>query len=163
MMSSELTNFIETDYDVQLFNSRYQYIKFLGKGSFASVVQAIDKEKRHFAIKIINKNQHKNSLSQLIKEAEILEKLDHPNVIKFYSYMEGMNYLFLSLEYFEGCTLEKLIDGKSEKKCFEEAIIVKIVKELLGAINYIHKNEIYHRDIKPENILIKIDPKNQDV
>jgi serine/threonine protein kinase len=78
--------------------------------------------------------------------------------------MEGMNYLFLSLEFFDGCTLEKLIDGKSDKKFFfEEPIIIKIVKELLEAINYIHKNEIYHRDIKPENILIKINPKNQEV
>jgi len=59
------------------------------------------------------------------------------------------------------CTGGELIDTIVEDKSFEEVKAAKIMKKILSAVNYLHRNKIAHCDLKPENILFE--SKNSDI
>lgn len=103
------------------------------------------------AIKIINKSKLSENEHFLMSELECLQKLDHPNIIKFFEVFEDKMYFYLCMEYCSGGELLlKIVDGKTLSE--KEAAI--IMKKLLSAINHMHSTGVVHRDIKPENILL---------
>lgn len=85
------------------------------------------------------------------KEFENAFHLEHLNIVRIYGKEKDKHGMFYFMEYIDGQTLTQLIkkhgveDGK---------LIKKIALEILSALQYIHKRQIYHRDLKPDNILI---------
>ena len=85
----------------------------------------------------------------LQREIEILKRVDHPNIIKFYGTYEDKNYFHIIMEYCEGGELfERII-----KKGFSEKQAAHSFKNMMSAIIYLHIKGISHRDLKPENYL----------
>ena len=84
------------------------------------------------------------------RELEILKKMDHPNVIKYYATFYDDKYFHIVMEYCNGGELfERIIkNGK-----FDEQMAKKTVEKMLKAITHLHKKNIIHRDLKPENVL----------
>ncbi|KAG0306436.1 MAP/microtubule affinity-regulating kinase 4 [Dissophora globulifera] len=107
-----------------------------------------------YAVKVINKQAHKPEiLLRLRREIELMEALDHPNIVKLHEVIETQFTIFVCMEYVEGCTLEQYLkDRKTGKLSEREAGY--ITRELASAIAHCHANSIVHRDIKPANILI---------
>ncbi|CAG9322418.1 unnamed protein product [Blepharisma stoltei] len=101
---------------------------------------------REAAIKIIPKQKNCN----VSNEAEILKRLDHPNIIKLYEVSEDFRNIYLALEYCpEGDLYNRLLEGAiMEKDC------AQLFKQMVSAISYIHGQNIVHRDVKPENFLL---------
>lgn len=89
-------------------------------------------------------------LDRFNREAKILAKLEHPNIIRVMDFGIHENTFYISFEFFKSQTLRELIQSNSltnqEKR--------NIVTQLFQALDYAHKNGIIHRDIKPENILV---------
>lgn len=77
-------------------------------------------------------------------------KLDHPNLNKLYEVFEWKNQFVLILELCEGGDLFNKI---KKGNIFSEKKVSNILKQILSAIVYLHKNNIVHRDLKPENML----------
>lgn len=87
----------------------------------------------------------------LIREVEILRKLDHPNIVKVLDFFEETAYYYVVLEYVSGGELfERLI----EKAVYTENEARDIALIIFKAIKYCHDHHVVHRDIKPENILL---------
>ena len=84
------------------------------------------------------------------RELEILKEVDHPNIIKLYETYEDELYLHLVMEL---CTGGDVCDRLIKKTSFSEAEAANIMRQLMGAVNYLHLNNITHRDLKPENFL----------
>ena len=88
----------------------------------------------------------------LLKEIEIIKSLDHPNIMKVYEYFDYNDCLYIVSEL---CTGGELFDKIQSNKCLNEKVAGYVMKQILSAVEFCHKNKIIHRDLKPENILIE--------
>ena len=125
----------------------------LGKGSFGVVKSAINTQTgEKVAIKILNeaKIPYEEKINSL-REIEIMKNLKHPNIIRFYGYINKERQLFLITEYIKGIELFQYI---SLKKKIEESEACIYFQQIISGVEYLHKMDIVHRDLKPENILI---------
>lgn len=90
------------------------------------------------------------------KEAEILKRLNHPNIVKIYSFVETPNTLYFVLEFVEHGSLAGLL---KKFGVFPEQLIASYTAQILQGLKYLHGEGIIHRDIKGDNILITKDGK----
>ena len=136
------------------FNSHYKIISYLGQGSFGKVFKAREiSTGRVIAVKKMCIDDSKSKYNKTIKEINLLKNLDHPNIVKYYDYFQEENYIYLMMEYLDGCTLKQYIQN-NQNITEDDARI--IIKQLLTALSYLHYTcDICHRDIKPENIMFK--------
>ncbi len=89
-------------------------------------------------------------LERFKREAKILARLEHPNIIKVLDFGSWKNFFYISFEYFESSDLRRLLRQNSLSAENKESIIAQISQALF----YVHEQSITHRDLKPENILI---------
>ena len=135
----------------------FTIIKLLGSGAFSKVYLAQHKKtKAKYAMKIIDKRDSDNiSEKEYFKrEAEIMYKINHPNIVKLYGHFEDDTYCYLIMEYMSGGDTYSLLMKYGDKK-INNKIIVSILKDIISATYYLHHMNppIIHRDIKSENIL----------
>jgi len=88
------------------------------------------------------------------KEAEILKRLNHPNIVKIFAFVETPNTLYFVLEYVECGSLAGLL---KKFGVFPEQLIASYTAQILQGLKYLHGEGIIHRDIKGDNILITKD------
>lgn len=141
-------------------NDKYIIDKKIGSGGFSEVYLGLDKILNiKIAIKKINLKQKNIVLDKLIKEIEIMKKMDHPNIISYYDVIKTEEYWYIIMEYCNKGTLEDVI--KYNKKIKEKEInTYYYLNQLKNAINYIRNMGYIHRDLKPMNILLKSDNLN---
>ena len=140
------------------YTKKYEFISKIGNGSFGKVRLYRDRkiQSMKYAIKTIKKNIFNiYSITNALKEIEILRSLDHPNIVKYFETYEDDLYLHIIMEYIPGDNLFKMLSNK-QKINFSEKDINEIMLYLMKAILFLHHNGIIHRDIKPENILFSI-------
>lgn len=95
----------------------------------------------------------------LTKEFDIAIKLTHPNVVQTigWEWVPGLGSCII-FEYIEGVSLKEYLLSKHPKK--EK---IRIVKELLSALSYIHRMQVVHRDLKPGNVIITTNGHNAKI
>lgn len=126
----------------------YQYVRFLGAGSFANVhLVYSEKYQEYFALK----QSKLYSKSDLSNEITSISKLDHPNIIRIYSRFSIESLDCLVMEFCENGSLE---DRVLKEGVIHGAVLYSYLQQLVFAINYMHSQNIAHHDIKPANILI---------
>eukprot|EP01119_Soliformovum_irregulare_P019785 TRINITY_DN6334_c0_g1_i1.p1 TRINITY_DN6334_c0_g1~~TRINITY_DN6334_c0_g1_i1.p1 ORF type:complete len:221 (-),score=49.75 TRINITY_DN6334_c0_g1_i1:209-871(-) len=136
-------------YDQRNFHQYYQIGRELGRGTFSIVYEGLDKSSgKRFAIKCIQKKRIKTKFLQ--REIEIMKTVSHPNIIKLFDVMEDLETIYLILEYVAGGELFDLLEA--EERLPEEFVKI-VIKQVLSAVDYLHKMKVAHRDLKPENIL----------
>lgn len=134
---------------------RYKLIRTLGKGSFSKV-----KEAAHIvtgelvAIKVLDKAMvtKEEDLMRIKREIKILKTAIHPNLISLYEIMETEKYYFFVMEHAAGGELSKYICDRGR---LDEKRACQMFRQLIVAIEHLHKMGCAHRDIKPSNILLK--------
>ncbi len=109
---------------------------------------------RKVAIKMLNPvfAKHPQYRKRFKNEAILLSKLEHPNIVSIYDYVEKKGDFFLITEFIEGQTLDEHIELVSGP--MPETRISKLMLQILDAIEYIHSKHIIHRDIKSSNFII---------
>jgi calcium-dependent protein kinase len=133
----------------------YELIYVLGTGAFGKVRLYRDRTNNEllYAIKTLKKEGISKTQYELIQsEINILSKLDHPNVVKYFGTFEDDFYLHIMMEYLQGHDLFKIITLKDYTK-IEEKDMSQIIYKLFKTLIFLHTKNIVHRDIKPENIL----------
>lgn len=159
--------------NTSLQNRRYAIKKTLGQGGFGITYLAYDNvNRRQVAIKeffmkeLCNRNgKHHMSVpstgsrqlvdkfrAKFLKEANTIANLSHPNIIKIYDIFEENDTAYYAMEYISGGSLADLLKKEPEKR-FCEVDALHYLRQVAGALNYIHMLGINHLDIKPDNIL----------
>ena len=132
---------------------KYEFIEQIGLGTFGQVFKVkIKKSGDLRAMKVIKKQDHSISFEKsVVHEIEMLESVDHPNVLKVFEFYDCPEHICIVSELGEGGSLSQCLDT-----IVKESEIVKahIIFQLLSAINYCHSMNIMHRDIQPDNILV---------
>jgi len=136
----------------------YDFGDELGRGGFSIVKRAIKKETGEvFAVKIIEKNQSEEELALLQREIDIMQTLDHKNIIALDDVYNEKDTIYLVMELVQG---GELFDQIVSRGTYSEADAAHIVRQILEAVEYMHENGIAHRDLKPENLLCSGDENN---
>ncbi|NWT93362.1 NEK11 kinase, partial [Urocynchramus pylzowi] len=140
---------------------RYTIQRKLGNGSFGSVYLVNDrKAKQGEELKVLKEisvgNLKPNETVEANLEAQLLSKLDHPAIVKFYaSFVERDSFCIIT-EYCEGGDLDfKIQEYKDSGKMFTQSQVLDWFIQLLLGVNYMHERRILHRDLKAKNIFLK--------
>lgn len=135
---------------------QYEHNELIGEGGFGQVYKIKNELiKMSFAIKVLNPafaNGGEGNLERFFREARILFKLHHPNIIKVYDVGMTGRVPFIKMEFFEGKDLNKVLKDHSNLTP-EKALV--LIEEISDALNYAHNEVgIVHRDIRPSNIMV---------
>lgn len=134
---------------------KYVLTRRLGVGVCGEVRLAFDRETcRKYAVKIINKSNFKSegtATRNAQTEIEILQRIDHPCLMKTEDFYQTDDCYYIVLELMEGGEL--LLRIKSQQQ-LQEPVAKLYFYQMLLAVQYLHRNGIIHRDLKPENILL---------
>ncbi|NXI88842.1 NEK11 kinase, partial [Rhipidura dahli] len=140
---------------------RYTVQRKLGNGSFGRVYLVNDrKAKQGEELKVLKEisvgNLKPNETVEANLEAQLLSKLDHPAIVKFYaSFVERDSFCIIT-EYCEGGDLDfKIQEYKDSGKMFTQSQVIDWFIQLLLGVNYMHERRILHRDLKAKNIFLK--------
>lgn len=131
----------------------YKIISRLGKGGMGEVYLAEDDLLgRKVALKFLSHElvNDKWAKRQLVKEAQAVAQLDHPNICAIYGIEDHENLHFIVMQYVEGQTLAQLIRSKA----LMNGQVLDLAQQIVGAIAEAHAHGIIHRDIKPGNIMV---------
>ena len=136
---------------------KYELRRELGKGAMGVVYEGFDPFiERTVAIKTVLKSSLDGSeaqevLSRFRREAQAAGRLSHPNIVSIYEYGEDQDVAFIVMEFVRGKELKKYFDSEER---FQIPDVVRIMSQLLEALEYSHSHGVVHRDIKPANIII---------
>ncbi|XP_059164644.1 serine/threonine-protein kinase MARK2-like [Physella acuta] len=127
----------------------------LGVGSFAKVKEGLHLTTgEKVAIKVIDKKRAKTDnyvRKNLRREGKLLQLIRHPNVVSLYEVMETDNSYYLVTELCRGGDLMEYITAK---KRLPESEVSKFIRQIVSAVDYLHRLGIIHRDLKIENLLL---------
>ncbi len=135
----------------------YEIKDKLGEGAYGAVYKVQQRTTNFLrAVKAI-KRKHVDSTS-FSNEIAVLRTIDYPNIIKLFDCYYDNNYYYMVEEY---CSGGDLFDYIQDQVSFSERKAAIIFKQLISAVNHLHKKKIVHRDLKPENIVF-IKTNNKD-
>ena len=90
-------------------------------------------------------------INRFRREAQAVGRLNHPNIVSIYDFGEEAGVWYIAMEFVHGRELKECFEANER---FRIPDIVRIMKEILGALDYSHRQGVIHRDIKPANIFL---------
>jgi serine/threonine-protein kinase len=138
-------------------DGRYRVLHRLGSGGMADVWLAEDTHlQRRVALKVLHRRfaQDREFVERFRREAESAAGLQHPNIVSVFDRGEFEGTYYIAMQYIEGPTLKQLIDrGLTPEQA------VALIRQVLEAARFAHRNGVVHRDLKPQNVLVDSDGK----
>jgi serine/threonine-protein kinase ULK/ATG1 len=137
---------------------KYMLVSQLGQGQFGTVYKATHQETGQvFAVKTVKKNKvnSNNKLRMLFDtEMAVMSKLEHPNLLHLFEYLETANNYYLVLNFCNNGDLEHHVK-KNDYLGEQESIY--FLMQIMNGFKELHKHKIMHRDFKLANIFLNDD------
>jgi serine/threonine protein kinase len=133
--------------------SHYRVTGKLGVGGMGTVYDAEDERlSRRVALKFLSDElgHDEDATRRLKREAQILARLNHPNICTIYEIDEHEGRAFIAMERLEGTNLKVHI----ARKTLETHEVVDVALQVAEALAVAHDTGVVHRDIKPGNIFV---------
>lgn len=128
----------------------YKIVRTLGRGGMATVYLAIQEVfEREVALKVMSRvlAEDSNFAKRFFREAKIVSKLVHPNIVTVHDVGMHDGHCYLSMEYIDGKDLKHVSSTLNLKQK------IQVVVDIAKALSYSGSKGYVHRDIKPENIM----------
>ncbi len=132
----------------------YELISLRGRGGMGAVYRARQLGTDRFvALKILRSPEGSSPrrVERLRREASLLARLDHPNIVKGYDAGEAGGYTYFAMEFVEGASVKECLRKKGR---FDEPEAVRIAIQIASALEHADSLGVVHRDVKPGNIMI---------
>lgn len=140
---------------IELLAERFPELEILepiGYGGMGCVFKVRQKHlDRIVALKILpaELSQDPAFAERFAREARMLAKLSHPNIVTIHDFGQAEEFSYLVMEYVDGMNLREVLRTGG----LESQQSLAVLSALAGALDYAHTEGVVHRDIKPENIL----------
>ncbi len=130
----------------------YKIVDTLGEGGMATVYLAIQESfEREVALKVMSASLSRDATfgERFIREARIVSRLIHPNIVTVYDVGVHEGHHFLSMEYVPGKDLKR--------KRFDLSLLerLQVIRDVAAALDYAGRKGYVHRDVKPDNIMLR--------
>nr|WBQ01575.1 protein kinase R [Eptesicus fuscus] len=144
------------------FIQDFEEIIQIGSGAYGRVFTAKHKlDKKTYVIKRVKYNDDDDEDEKVKREVEVLAKLSHPNIVRYYNSWNGDDYikrslmkcLFIQMEFCDKGTLEAWIENRRGKNPNKD-LSLGLFKQIVTGVDYIHAEGLIHRDLKPSNIFL---------
>ena len=136
---------------------KYEIRREIGRGAMGVVYEGYDPAiKRLVALKTIRADQLAGENPQAViarfrREAQAAGRLNHPNIVSIYDFGEDGGIWYIAMEFVRGRELKECFESNER---FRLPDIVRIMSQILNALDYSHRQGVIHRDIKPANIFL---------
>ncbi len=135
----------------------YEIVRETGRGAMSTVYEATDRrDGRTVALKVLHAPatlslpQQQSLIARLGREARLVARLSHPNIVRILDVGEEGGRHFLAMEYLRGTTLRERLD-RGPLSLTEAS---HTLDQIADALDAIHAQKIVHRDIKPSNVML---------
>ncbi|KAF8049606.1 hypothetical protein N665_2171s0009 [Sinapis alba] len=137
-----------------LYAKDYELFEEVGEGVSATVYRAkCIALNENVAIKIMDLEKCRNDLDTIRKEVHIMSLIEHPNLLKAHCSFIDRNSLWIVMPYMSGGSCFHLMKSVYPEG-LEQPIIATLLREVLKALVYLHRQGHIHRDVKAGNILV---------
>jgi serine/threonine protein kinase len=131
------------------FQQRYSLGRVLGWGAFSTVYLAVDRlTGKEWACKMVTEQAERDLL---LREVDILQQLDHPNLLQYREHFNTPDNLYIVTELLNG---PDLLAAVLERGSYSEDDACDIIRQMLSALSYLNSKGVAHRDLKMENIVL---------
>ncbi|GAA5940349.1 uncharacterized protein JCM15063_002609 [Sporobolomyces koalae] len=130
----------------------YQLGECIGKGQFGTVYRALNLNTGQVvAVKRIKlEGKTEAEIEQLSNEVSLLQRLNHPAIVRYQGLLRSENYLNIVLEYAESGSLQTTLRQFGQ---LPEGLVASYVVKILEGLAYLHEQGVVHCDLKAANIL----------
>lgn len=144
-----------------VLQNRWEVVSHLGQGGMGTVYIARDLRlaNRQCVVKklrddFFRQEDKDKALAFFQREAVVLSRLQHPNIVHVLDYFEEGGDYFLVMEYVEGENLQQMLQRRGDP--FLEAQVVAWCTQIAEVLHYLHSHDppVIYRDLKPSNIMI---------
>ncbi|WP_223758587.1 serine/threonine-protein kinase [Myxococcus sp. RHSTA-1-4] len=141
---------------------RYHILDKLGSGGMGVVYSAYDPElHRRVAIKLLHPDANTvarvDGASRLLREAQAMARLSHPNVVSIHDVGTFAGRVFIAMELVEGLSLRHWL--RAEHRTWRE--VLEVFRQAGRGLAAAHAAGLVHRDFKPANVLVSQDGRAQ--
>lgn len=133
---------------------KYNIIEVIGRGAMGTVYRIENASmERSEAIKVLNPEvaEHADIITRFQREAYVMGRLDHPNIVKVYDMFIDNGHHCFTMEYVDGESLKDILIRYGK---LTPAQSLNFTKQIASGLAYAHRLGIVHKDIKPANILV---------
>jgi serine/threonine protein kinase len=136
---------------------RYKIVSALGSGGMAAVYAVVDASNgKRIALKMLLPDQVKSEIgrARFFREFEILQSVNHPNVISVFDFSDGDDTPFFTMEEVRGRSIGTLLSERGGKEQIPIAQALRILQQIASALELLHTQGILYCDLKPSNVML---------
>ena len=134
----------------------YRVVRLLGQGGMGVVYEVVHPSQpaKRLALKLIIADEPPpDELARFQREAELLAKVSHPNIVGVLNFAADAGRPYMVFDYVAGQDLRSLCNASP----MDPMQVARIGRDLASALDVLHRRGIIHRDLKPENVILRPD------